>query len=365
MSDSDLVENTKKLIETSNNRQLYLDTIKQQFNEKLKDDFLNKKVDDSTSFSSNQSIQQLPTDPLSFESELLQSVDYFGKLKFKYVEQQTKENFLKKILSTQPPLITPEDNAILEESNKQDKQLLKQAKEATDKKTQNLEELVKVVAEEHDNYTQELSSANELLSEIQEMQLELAKLRATHPPEQRLTPAVAQEILDDQIIEMQNLSDIKEQQALERSQLTEEIKTLTDQDERLQPELSAAKRMGEDAKRAKEDVEDGIEDLNTWLDAAREVYSNLIGILNVNTPEPATLEIEYDARKDLKGKFLENMHPKCTLFLNFNPQTRRFVGAELRNAPENVVLDDAIEAAELHGSAPRLIQDLLYRLRTQ
>ena len=66
------------------------------------------------------------------------------------------------------------------------------------------------------------------------------------------------------------------------------------------------------------------------LDAAREVYSNLIGILNVNTPEPATLEIEYDARKDLKGKFLENVHPKCTLFLNFNPQTRRFVGAEVR-----------------------------------
>ena len=63
---------------------------------------------------------------------------------------------------------------------------------------------------------------------------------------------------------MQTLSDVKEQQALERSQLAQEIKDLTAQDERLQPELSAAKRIGQDAKRAKEDVEDGIEDLNRW-----------------------------------------------------------------------------------------------------
>lgn len=251
MDNINLIDSTKDLVNNSS-----LDTNKLNFKQQFQD----VRVDDST----DSSMQQLPTHPLLFEPELLQSVDYFGKLKFKYVEQQTKENFLKNILSNQPPLITPEDNLKLEDSNKKDKELLKQAKERANNKTKELEQLVELVASQYDHHTQELSTTTALLDDIQQMQLELAKLRATHPPEQRLTPAVAQEILDDQIVEMQNLSDVKEQQALERTEVTEQIKNLTALDERLQPELSAAKRMGQDAKRAKEDVEDGIEDLNRW-----------------------------------------------------------------------------------------------------
>ncbi|TIB02678.1 hypothetical protein E3P94_00958 [Wallemia ichthyophaga] len=349
----DFIKSSQSILDEK--RDLYFDSI-------LKHNDSQDTQDTSTDTSTTPS---LPSNPLHYDSELSQSIDFFGKLKFKFVEQQTKENFLKSILSSQPPLITPEDNSTLEDSNKNDKLSLKQAKQEADDKTIKLNQLVDFVDNQHSLYTQDISTTTTLLNDIQQIQLELAKLRATHPPEQRLTPSVAQEILDDQIIEMQNLSDIKQNQSIERSNLTQQIKSLSTQDERLQSDLSAAKRMGIDAKRAKEHVQDGIEDLNSWLDTATKVYSSLIGILDVHTPEPATLQIDYDARKNLDGKFNPETHPKCTLKLHFNPQSRRFISAQLINPPPSINLDDVIQAAELHASPPRLIQHLLHRLRTQ
>lgn len=176
-----------------NNNRFHVEALKLQFIQRSQDEMMNNNYRqqqhlsiDSTnsSINSNHSNQSLPAEPHLYQSELLQAVDYFGKLKFKYVEQQTKENFLKKILATQPPLITPEDNIALEESNRNDKAQLKSDKVNTDNKTKELEELVNVVCDEHEKYTAESDDANALIGEIQEMQLELAKLRATHPPEE-------------------------------------------------------------------------------------------------------------------------------------------------------------------------------------
>ena len=150
---------------------------------------------------------------------------------------------------------------------------------------------------------------------------------------------------------MQNLSDKLEQQAQERNQIRNELANVAKQVDALGPERTAAERLGEDARRAKMDVEDGIEELNTWwdvikkiysvdninklirLDCAREVYSQLVGILEISTPEPSTLQIVYDARKNLRGKFIQGTHPKCTLTIKFNINTRRFVTAEVSFIP--------------------------------
>ena len=63
---------------------------------------------------------------------------------------------------------------------------------------------------------------------------------------------------------MQNLSDKLEQQAQERNQIRNELANVAKQVDALGPERTAAERSGEDARRAKMDVEDGIEELNTW-----------------------------------------------------------------------------------------------------
>lgn len=54
--------------------------------------------------------------------------EFFKKIKFKYLEQEAKETFLKLILADDPEQIDREDNDRLEEENRRSKGLLKAAK---------------------------------------------------------------------------------------------------------------------------------------------------------------------------------------------------------------------------------------------
>jgi hypothetical protein len=51
----------------------------------------------------------------SLDAELDHYKDLFSKLRFSYVEQVTKENFLKAIVAKSPQLVDAADNALLEQ----------------------------------------------------------------------------------------------------------------------------------------------------------------------------------------------------------------------------------------------------------
>lgn len=60
------------------------------------------------------------------------SQEFFKKIKFKYLEQEAKETFLKLILAEDPVQIDREDNNRLELENAESKHTLKQAKHELD-----------------------------------------------------------------------------------------------------------------------------------------------------------------------------------------------------------------------------------------
>jgi len=83
----------------------------------------------------------------SLDAELEHYKDLFSKLRFSYVEQVTKENFLKAIVADPPQLVDTAENARLEQDLAQAKAALKAKKEETNQKVQELQELASRLAQ--------------------------------------------------------------------------------------------------------------------------------------------------------------------------------------------------------------------------
>lgn len=77
----------------------------------------------------------------SLDAELEHYKDLFSKLRFSYVEQVTKEGFLKAIVADPPQLVDAAENARLEQDLAQAKAALKAKKEQTNQKVQELQDL--------------------------------------------------------------------------------------------------------------------------------------------------------------------------------------------------------------------------------
>ena len=79
------------------------------------------------------------TSVASIETELEHYKDLFTKLRFSYVEQVTKEKFLRAIVSDPPLLVEPQENNELEAELKEVKAALKAQKEEVTEITKQLE----------------------------------------------------------------------------------------------------------------------------------------------------------------------------------------------------------------------------------
>lgn len=67
--------------------------------------------------------------PASLAADLVHYQELFSKLRFSYVEQVTKERFLRAVTAEQPDFVTAGENAELEERLRGDKSALKQKKQ--------------------------------------------------------------------------------------------------------------------------------------------------------------------------------------------------------------------------------------------
>lgn len=78
---------------------------------------------------------------------LISLKDFFRKLKFQYQEQKTKDQFIKIILSDDPPDITPQDVQELKAINAQKKKVLKQEKSSLAETYKDIQMLAPLVEE--------------------------------------------------------------------------------------------------------------------------------------------------------------------------------------------------------------------------
>ncbi|KAI4722098.1 hypothetical protein E4T48_01606 [Aureobasidium sp. EXF-10727] len=114
----------------------------------------------------------------SLDAELDHYNHLFSKLRFSYVEQVTKEGFLKAIVARPPQLVDAAENARLEQDLAQAKAALKAKKEHTNQKVAELQELGRRLAQSHELIQLQTTQLHALPADIQNLNLTIANLKA-------------------------------------------------------------------------------------------------------------------------------------------------------------------------------------------
>ncbi|KAG8732390.1 hypothetical protein FRC11_014005 [Ceratobasidium sp. 423] len=284
------------------------------------------------------------SNPLAIEEQVQIQKEYVAKLKFRYVEQSAKEDFIKALSSA------PEDAdmALLASETAAAKSTLKEAKVQLDATFAKHRELAEQIAEEDARVTDEIEEAQALAKEIADMQLELARLRRDHPLADRVTQSQAEEILDQQVEQLRDLDEHLQSLSAQHTETRDTLTNTLASVDKLRPE--AAVKAREAVARAESGGRDMMEAEAqcAWHRSAIQLWRGLFNLESVKAVSNNELWLVY-------------AKPRFTLALVFDHITHKFAGARLIDIDMNI--SESVDLAITANNVPRLIRDILWRLQ--
>lgn len=226
--------------------------------------------------------------PASLEADLEHYKELFAKLRFSYVEQVTKEKFIRAIVGEPPLIVTPQENLELEKQNVAAKGQLKALKLEVADMVEELERKGRELTKKYETVQMETTSLRELPDKITGLEERIAKLKEqVQPggnPGLNLPLAKTLELVAGKKRQKHELDRQLEQL---RSQVPRKRKEM----ERLQAELQPleVKRQNsvaaaKEARRRKEQalggVEDDLEERGRWWRASETALKQMLEIEN-------------------------------------------------------------------------------------
>lgn len=217
---------------------------------------------------------------------MTQSQELFSKLRFSYLEQVTKEKFIRAIVGDPPLVVEHQENVELEESLAVAKAALKAQKTEVAELVAELEARGRELCRKYENIQMETTQLQELPAKIGALQTSVEELKAAQQPGSNPTLNLP----------LEKTLALVEERERERAELDRQLEQLqvmvprkTRELERLSAELQPleVKRLGStasarEAKRRKEEalggVGDDLEERGRWW---RGVESGLKGMLGV------------------------------------------------------------------------------------
>jgi chromosome segregation ATPase len=131
-----------------------------------------------TSDISNSALEATSNTPASLEADLAHYRELFSKLRFSYVEQVTKEKFIRAIIADPPEIVTPAENLALERDNAVAKAQLKALKVDVAATVEQLEERGRELARRWEGVSTQTMRLRELPERIEGLEEGIATLRA-------------------------------------------------------------------------------------------------------------------------------------------------------------------------------------------
>ncbi|KAI1169587.1 hypothetical protein F4777DRAFT_203049 [Nemania sp. FL0916] len=228
------------------------------------------------------------TTPASLEADLTHYRELFAKLRFSYVEQVTKEKFIRAIVGDPPLIVSAQENVELERRNVDAKATLKTLKNEVADMVAELEGKAKSLSERYERVKVETVKLEELPGKLSELENVVRELKAgreesLHPnPELNMPLAKTVDLLEARKRER---DDLDRQLAQLQSQVPRKQKEL----ERLHAELQPleTKRQNstaaaKEARRRKEaalgGVEDDLEERGRWYRSAETGLKEMLEI---------------------------------------------------------------------------------------
>ncbi|KAF2763801.1 hypothetical protein EJ03DRAFT_53673 [Teratosphaeria nubilosa] len=233
------------------------------------------------SSSSSSSSSATTTTPALLAADLTHYKDLFTKLRFSYVEQVTKERFLRAITSSPPAFVDAGENAELELQLAADKKALKVRKEEVASLIQELEAQGRNLAARYEGCKMREGRMQELPGEIAQLESTISHLRQSSTPrseipELNLPLQATSSLLDSRSSELQSLD---AQIASLRSSLQQrgsEEQRLRDEMAPLQARKVKGVQEAQEARRTREQAGEDLDERGRYL---RSVEGAMRGLL--------------------------------------------------------------------------------------
>ncbi|KAI1298067.1 hypothetical protein F5Y03DRAFT_368626 [Xylaria venustula] len=222
------------------------------------------------------------------EADLTHYRELFAKLRFSYVEQVTKEKFIRAIVGDPPLIVSPQENVDLEKQNLEAKATLKALKTEVADMVTELERKAKDLSKKYERVQTETAKLEELPSKLAELERTVEQLRTTQASERNSNPELNLPLAKTvQLVEARK----RERDDLDRQleQLQRQVPRKKKELERLHAELQPleTKRQNsmtaaKEARRRKEaalgGVEDDLEERGRWYRAAEAGLKQMLEI---------------------------------------------------------------------------------------
>jgi DNA repair exonuclease SbcCD ATPase subunit len=228
------------------------------------------------------------TTPSSLEADLTHYRELFSKLRFSYVEQVTKEKFIRAIVGDPPLIVSPQENADLEKENLEAKATLKALKTEVADMVIELEKRARDLSKKYEIIKLETVKLGELPGKIADLETAVSELKEAQAaslnpnPDLNLPLAKTTELVDAKKRQRDELDRQLEQLQSQAPRKKKELDRLHAELQPLETKRQNSTAAAREARRRKEaalgGVEDDLEERGRWYRAAEANLKNMLEI---------------------------------------------------------------------------------------
>ncbi|KAF4496566.1 hypothetical protein FAGAP_7278 [Fusarium agapanthi] len=228
--------------------------------------------------------------PAGLTADLAHYKELFAKLRFSYVQQVTKEKFIRAIVGDPPMIVTMEENLELEKENAIAKKQLKELKTEVADMVADLERRGIELSQKYESVQLETAKLREMPTKIEDLEMRIEQLRTEletpdgSAPSMNLPLAKTQDLVNQRKLEQQEL-------ARELESLQAKVPRKRKEAERLRIELQPLENKRQnsataarEARRRKEaalgGAADDLEERARWWRASEGVLAQVLDIKN-------------------------------------------------------------------------------------
>ncbi|KAH8825851.1 hypothetical protein DL96DRAFT_1530418 [Flagelloscypha sp. PMI_526] len=287
---------------------------------------------------------------------------YMRNLKFQYIEQKAKNQFVRTIISDieDVPMITQEDNKSLEEVNSAKKEKLRAVKEQLAATRENIETMAPLVEDDYRKVKDSIEEAQTLAQKILDAQLLLSRIRQSHP-QPRYTIESAEAKLDEQVAEMQTLTDSLEESKKRFATTKKLVARANENVERLRGERAEMERQfKEDAARSGDPEDARLPPLYDWFTASISVHCWIHNLHESVAVSDNELRLTYALPGD----------QKVVIHIVYIPGTKQLASVEAEGVEElgldvQYMLDGYVRANDVQGAVSAVLSAARGAVRSQ
>ena len=270
----------RSLGELQNNHEVSIIKISEPITSAIPQDGNNVRTSDVSNSS-----MDAPT-PASLEADLAHYKELFAKLRFSYVEQVTKEKFIRAIVGDPPLIVSPQENLELEKENAMAKGQLKALKMEVADMVEDLEKRGRDLSKRYETIQLETTTLKELPAKIEQLEDRIAELKEAQKPGENpnlsLPLTKTLELVEEKKRQKHELDRQLEQLQSQVPRKRKEMERLQAELQPLEVKRQNSTAAAKEAKRRREaalgGVEDDLEERGRWWRASETLLKQMLDI---------------------------------------------------------------------------------------